>query len=514
MSAKLLIFNTACLIGSMLVAPLAWAQDCDALTQDVSEHYKHLLATTDTQAETYDAETLERIALRAHDARICYDGTRGLREVWLLNKEVWAHYHLDQMAPAQNNVVLFYERYLSDADAEYRARFALWKLTFDSADGNLHGVVDAYAEFERYAHALPLEDQLSGKVDGALVYNHLDDFEQAIALTTEVLETPTVNNETRARALFERSNALLALHWQREMDEPLLDQVLRDSYTTIRLFNAPRDIDRRIQAYVLLARAQHAFGSPDSVRAAFEHALYLAEAHNLPREIIHIHWRQARLYHAQGRTDDALRSLEYALNLSATSEIPEFVVLLYLEKGKIHEALEEYDAAENWYHLAVNAAPTDVHQIATARALREAQEAYLRMVLQPRDSSWSWVALLGGSLVALGLLALVLHRHRMARLTAPPPSPLPPSSDPSLFFERLTYMHAALQQLLSEDTTGRPTISALYQQAAANETLATGSPISPIAYQSYFKQAFHERKLRFPETLSDWQGFLEILDNQ
>ena len=481
--------------------------------------------------------------VRACERERAPDGSLRLDlDLWLRNNEVLALVGLDLLDQAQVHVDRFFDAFFEEAPDRYRARFLLWRLHLHARAGRALAVITAYAEVQRYAHALDATSRASLYLDGAYAHVGVHDYETGLALVEKaraLLSEPETYATRRATA---RALLLGAEAHLRRGDA--LQQAATQFSQAARRYAELGDASRVAIATTLRGMTYAAQGDTTRALAVIDSAAALAQQSGDVRSRTLTRYRQGQLLRQSREFVAAEPVLRQALD--AADDGGEYVLGIAYELAMLYEQRRELHHAEHYYQTVVDA-PRPASFAEALNAERKAHTAEIRLLLirsERRHTRLVWALGAMGlllSLVSVGCVLLWCRRTRPAT-SAPEPKHngvyIPKHQPTGLSLEALTqrFQQAVEPELLGarlaclyavlfdpdlvlhyiDDPYLKPQVetdsvennTALFQCAAAVEEAVSGQPFSgrpENTLAAYLRTKFRQRDWPWPKNPLAWK---------
>ena len=506
-----------------------------------------IYSITETQAQQVP-DSLRVLLDLAAFVRTCErdrapDGSLSLElDLWLRNNEVLALVGLDSLDQASAHVDRFFDAFFEEAPESYRARFLLWQLHLHARAGRALAVITAYADAQRYAHALEATSRASLYLDGAYAHVGVHDYETGLALVEKaraLLGEPEsyATRRATARALLLGAEAHL-----RRGDA--LQQAATQFSQAARRYGELGDASRVAIATTLRGMTYAAQGDTTRALAVMDSAATLSRQSGDVRSRTLTRYRQGQLLRQARDLGAAESVLLHALD--ADGDGGEYVLGIAYELAMLYEERREIRHAERYYQTVVEA-PRPGGFAQALDAERKAHTAEIRLLLirsERRHARLVWALGAMGlllSLVSAGCVLLWRRRTRPATSAAEPkhngvyiPKNMPTglslealtqrfqqAVEPDLLGSRLACIYAVLfdpDLVLHyiDDPYLKPQVetdsvennTALFQCAAAVEEAVSGQPFSgrpENTLAAYLRTKFRQRDWPWPKNPLAWK---------
>ena len=524
----------------LLCPPVASAQTrCDPAKDRI-----YRITESEAQHVPDSLRTLLDLAAFVRDCEV--DRSQDL-DLWLLNNEVFALDGLSRYGDARARVDRFFTTSFDEAPDRYRARFLLWRMHLNALDGAHLATITAYAETQRYAHALDSTARARLHLNGAYAYFGVHEHETGLRLVDEarrLLPEPQTHDEQMAAA-----RALLLAGEARLRMRDSLDQVEAQFQEAARRYLTLGDTSRAAVATTLLGMTHAALGDTARALTVMDSAAALADDAGDARSRSYARYRQGQLLRRARAFDQAEPVLLQALAVADT--VGEFALSAAYELAMLYEQRRQLKQATRFYQQVVEAARPD-SLAASLASVRQAHEAEIRLLLIRSGQRQSRLRL---ALVAMALLlglagvGFVYLWHRPTRTAPPEPEPAIPALsilepqptglsleelrqrfqtavEPELLGTRLAYLYAVLfdpdlvleyiddEYLKPQVEAGRiETNTALFRCAAAVEEAVENQPFSQDPANTlgaYLRAKCRQRDWPWPKNPPEWkQHFLD-----
>ena len=463
-------------------------------------------------------------------------------DLWLRNNEVLALVGLDSLNEASTLIDHFFDAFFEEAPERYRARFLLWRLHLHARAGRALAVITAYAEAQRYAHALDATSRASLYLDGAYAHVGVHDYETGLVLIDKaraLLGEPETYAARRAaaRALLLGAEAHLRLGAELQRATVQFSQAAR-------LYGELGDASRVAVATTLRGMTYAAQGDTTRALAVMDSAATLARQSGDVRSRTLTRYRQGQLLRQAREFVAAEPVLRQALDVAGNGG--EYVLGIAYELAMLYEARRELNHAERCYQTVVEA-PRPGGFAEALDAERKAHTAEIRLLLirsERRHARLVWALGALGlllNLVSVGCVLLWRRRTRPATSAAEPkhngvyiPKHRPTglslealtqrfqqAVEPELLGSRLACLYAVLfdpDLVLAyiDDPYLKPQVetdsvennTALFQCAAAVEEAVSGQAFSgrpENTLAAYLRTKFRQRGWPWPKNPLAWK---------
>jgi len=392
------------LVLSALFPSIASSQSC-------GEAKNRIYQITESKAQqTHDS--LRTLLDMAIFVRGCEGDISLELELWLLNNEVFALDKLAQHDEARARVDRFFNRHFARASDYYRARFYLWRLHLDAANGDVLAMVKSYVEAQQYAHALDDVHRAHLHLNGSYSYFEVDQYEQTLALTQQALNlipTPETHEERLmvARALLLSAESGL---WLGNELPPVRQQLDRAAA----LYGLLGDTAQVAIATMLRGVTYAAESDTSRALVVMQDAAQLARQSGNARSQAYTLWRYGKLLREWRDWSMAQPILLQAFEIAEAHQ--EFYLETAYELARLYEQQRKYEQATRLYRVIVDA-PRPSSYVASLKAQRQAQQAQIRLLLieNERDQQRYRYAL-----VALLIVLITVGFVFLLRLKSPP----------------------------------------------------------------------------------------------